>query len=242
MFLIDKLSTSTWTSICLSVLALAAAPAMAQTLPPPEGVVSLASSASVEVVKDVLAVTFSTQREGQDAGAVQNQLKQALEAALTEAQKVADPGQVDVQAGNFAIYPRYSTKGTVNGWTGTAGMTVEGRDMQVIAQLTARITTMAIARVGYSLSRETRETVEGEATAQAIARYRAKAADCAKNFGYTGYNVREVNVSAGDAPSPDAPMLMRAKAMSVIAEEALPVEPGRGTVTVTVSGTVQMMR
>ena len=38
-----------------------------------------------------------------------------------------------------------------------------------------------------ALSRELREKVEGEVAAQAIARYRAKAADYAKQFGYGGY-------------------------------------------------------
>ena len=41
---------------------------------------------------------------------------------------------------------------------------------------------MTIARVGYSLSRESREKVEGELAAQAIGRYRAKAADYAAAF------------------------------------------------------------
>ena len=238
MSLIDKLPVAA----TVAALALLAAPASAQNMAPPEGVVSLASSASIEVAKDLLSVAFSTQREGQDAGAVQLQLKQALEAALNEARKVAKPGQVEVQAGNFSLYPRYSAKGTVNGWTGTANMAVEGRDMQAIGQLTGRITTMTIARVGYNLSRETREKVEGDVTAQAIARYRAKAADYARLFGYTGYLVREVNVSAGETPMADAPMLMRAKVMSAASDEALPVEPGKGLVTVNVNGTVQMTK
>ena len=237
MSLIDKLPVAA----AVAALALLAAPASAQNMAPPEGVVSLSSSASIEVAKDLLSVAFSTQREGQDAGAVQLQLKQALEAALNEARKVAKPGQVEVQAGNFSLYPRYSAKGTVNGWTGTANMAVEGRDMQAIGQLTGRITTMTIARVGYNLSRETREKVEGDVTAQAIARYRAKAADYARLFGYTGYLVREVNVSAGETPYSDAPM-MRAKVMSAASDEALPVEPGKGLVTVNVNGTVQMTK
>ena len=226
----------------LAALAALGSPASAQNLPPPEGVVSLSSSATVEIAKDLLSVGFSTQREGQDAGAVQSQLKQALDAALTEARRVAKPGQVEVQAGNFSLYPRYSAKGTVNGWTGTAAMSVEGRDMQAIGQLTGRITTMTIQRVGYALSRETREKVEGEVTAQAISRYRAKAADYAKQFGYAGYVVREVNVAGGESSPPDMPMLMRAKTMSAAADEALPVEPGKGLVTVNVNGTVQMTR
>ena len=42
--------------------------------PAPLGVLGLSASASVEVVKDVVAVTLSTSREGSDATAVQAQL------------------------------------------------------------------------------------------------------------------------------------------------------------------------
>jgi predicted secreted protein len=114
--------------------------------------------------------------------------------------------------------------------------------MAVIGQLTGRITSMTIARVGYNISRELREKVEGDVTAQAIARYRAKAADYAKQFGYGGYTVREVNVSAGDMPGFMPSPMVRAKAMSAGADEALAVEPGKGSVSVTVSGTVQMTK
>ncbi len=74
--------------------------------PPPQGVLGLSANASVEVAKDLIAVTFSTTREGTDANTVQAQLKQALDAALGEAKKAARPGQVDVQTGNFSLYPR----------------------------------------------------------------------------------------------------------------------------------------
>jgi uncharacterized protein YggE len=78
-----------------------------------------------------------------------------------------------------------------------------------------------------------------DVAAQAIARYRAKAADYARQFGYAGYTIREVNVSAGEGqPSPPVPM-MRAK-MAMQADEAPPVEAGKAVVAVTVNGTVQL--
>ena len=203
-----------------------------------QGVVNLSASASVDVPRDVLSVTLTATREGADAAAVQGALKQALDAALAEARKVAKPGQVDVQTGNFSLFPRYGKPNTMIGWQGNAELVVEGRDMPAIAALTGRITTMTIARVGYNLSRESRERVEGELAAQAIAHYRAKAADYAKQFGYGAFVVREVNVATGEANFP--PPMPRVRAMAASADEALPVEPGRGTVSVTVSGSVQM--
>ncbi|MDQ6680710.1 MAG: SIMPL domain-containing protein, partial [Pseudomonadota bacterium] len=120
---------------------------------PPQGVLSLSTSASVEVPRDLLSVTFSTTREGADAAAVQSQLKQALDAALVEARRAAKPGELDVQTGNFALHPRYAPKGGITGWQGSAELVVEGRDMQAIGQLTGRVSTLTVARVGYGLSR-----------------------------------------------------------------------------------------
>lgn len=220
--------------------ALAATHAAADTLPPPQGVVSLSASASLEVTKDLLGITLNTTREGQDAASVQSQLKQALDAALAEAKKAAKPGQLEVQTGGFSLSPRYTSKGVINGWQGSAELIVEGRDMQAIGQLTGRITTLTISRVAYALSRELREKTEAEVSGQAIARYRAKAADYAKQFGYGSYVIREVNVSGNEQPGAPAPMY-RAKAMSAVAsDESLPVEAGKGVVTVSVNGTVQM--
>lgn len=207
---------------------------------PPQGVVSLSASASIEVTKDLLTVNLTTTREGQDAAGVQAQLKQALDAALAEARKAARPGQLDVQTGNFALAPRYTNKGGISGWQGSAELVIEGRDMQAIGQLTGRITTLTIARVAYNLSRSLRDKVEADASAQAIASYRAKAADYARQFGYAGYVVREVNVASGEPVAYASAPMLRSKAMSAASDESLPVEAGKGTVTVMVSGTVQM--
>lgn len=230
-----------------SVFACAAA-AAADAPREPQGVVSIAASASVEVARDLLAVTLTTSRDGADAAQVQAALKQALDAALTEARRAARPGQLDVQTGNFSLFPRYAANPSrggapaIAGWQGSAELIVEGRDTPAIAALAGRLSTMTVGRVAYALSREQREKVEADVAAQAIARFRARAAEVSRQFGYAGYAIREVSVSAGEPSYPVQPM-MRAQAMSAAAEQApLPVEAGRGSVTVTVSGSVQMTR
>ncbi len=228
---------------CLAAALIACAAstlAGAQTLPAPQNVVSLNASATVEVNKDWLTVVFSTTREGTDAAAVQAQLKQALDAALTEARKAARPGQLEVQTGSFSLYPRYAAKGGITGWQGSTELIVQGRDTQGISQLTGRVQTLLIARTGFSLSREAREKVEGDVTAEAIARFRSRADSAAKLFGFAGYTVREVSVSADGGQMQPQPMMVRSQAMKTSADEALPVEAGKAVVTATVSGSVQM--
>jgi predicted secreted protein len=226
--------------------ALTAGGAAAQVQPPLSGVLNLTTTASVEVTKDVLGIVFNATREGTDAQTVQSALKQALDAALAEARKIAKPGQVDVQTGNFSLYPRYGNprngQPTITGWQGTAELMVQGKDTTSIAQLTGRVGTMAIARVGYTLSKEAREKVEAEVTAQAISDWRAKAQQMTQQFGYSSYSVREVNVATNEQGGGPVPVMMsRAKTMSA-ADEALPTEAGKGDVTATVSGSAQMTK
>ncbi len=232
-------------SLCVPVFALGiwSFSALAQTLPVPQNVVSLTASASQDVNKDWLTVVFATTREGSDAGAVQGQLKLALDAALTEARKAAKPGQVEVQTGAFSLYPRYAPKGGISGWQGSAELVVEGRDTQAIARLTARVQTLTISRTGFSLSREARENVEAEVAAQAISRFRSRAEAVSKQFGFGGYTVREVTVNAESGGGIQMPV-MRAQAMLKSGDDAvaLPVEAGKATVTANVSGSVQMVK
>ena len=224
--------------------------ATAQSVPPPYNVVSLNASATLEVNKDWLTIVLSTTRDGPDAAVVQAQLKQALDAALTEARKIAKPGQVELQTGAFSLSPRYAPPtpkqaasgipGGIAAWQGSAELVVEGRDMQAIAQLSGRIQTLSIARVSSSLSREARQKVEGDVTAQAIDRFRARADAVARQFGYSAYSVREVAVSS-DQPQGVVMAYSRQMAVRAVAEDAtLPVEAGKATVSISVSGSVQM--
>ncbi|MBI5277036.1 MAG: SIMPL domain-containing protein [Burkholderiales bacterium] len=220
------------------LLALGATAAFAQT-PPPQNVLQLSANGTVEVTQDLLVLQLSTTKEGQDAAQVQAQLKSALEAALAEAKKNAAPGQLDVRTGNFALYPRHNRDGRIASWQGTAELVLEGRDFGRISQTAGKIATMTVSGSSFGLSREQRAKVETEAQDIAISRFRAKAAELTKGFGFTGYTLREVSVQANE-PGFVRPMMARAAAAEMPAASQVPVEAGKAAVTVTVSGSVQL--
>jgi predicted secreted protein len=222
-------------------LAASATLASGQTLPVPQNVLQLQASGTVEVQQDLLQMRLAATREGSDPAAVQAQLKTALDAALAEARKTAQPGQMDVRTGNFAIYPRNGRDGRISAWVGTAELLLEGRDFPRITQAAVRIQTMTLGGVSFGLSREQRAQVEGEAQAQAIERFKSRAGELAKAFGFAGYSLREVSVNSSEPGF--APRYRVATAMAAgpaSAEAPVPVEPGKSAVTVTVSGSVQL--
>lgn len=229
--------------IAMSAFALTAKAAFSQNSQAiePHNVVRLSASGVVEVPQDLLVLTLSTSKEGADAAATQAQLTQALDAALAEAKRNAQPGQLDTRTGAFGLYPRYGKDGKINGWQGRAELVLEGRDFARITATAGKIPTMAVSQVGFVLSREARAKGESEAQTQAIAQFKARAAELSRGFGFASYSLREVSVSSNEmAPGP-RPRAMALEARSAaFADAPVPVEAGRAQVLVNVSGSVQM--
>jgi predicted secreted protein len=207
---------------------------------PPQNVLQLSATGTVEAQQDLLSMTLATTRDGADAATVQTQLKTALDAALAEARRNAQPGQLDVRTGNFSLSPRYTRDGKINGWQGSTELVLEGRDFPRITQTAGSISTLSVGNVGFGLSREQRAKVEAEAQTQAIDNFKHKAQELAKDFGFTGYTLREVSVNASQG-GPMQPRMMAVQASFKAASDApVPVEPGKTSVVVNVSGSVQL--
>ncbi len=205
-----------------------------------QNVAQLSASGSVEVQQDLLSISMSTTRDGSDAATVQTQLKQALDSALALAKQAAVPGQMDVRTGNFSLYPRYGKDGKINGWQGTTELVLEGKDFPRITSMAGKIQSLTLGHVSFALSREQRARVEGEAQTLAIERFKAKAGEIAKGFGFAGYSLREVSIQANDQGVGPRPRMMAMQAKAEMSDAPVPVEAGKTAVLVNVSGSVQM--
>jgi predicted secreted protein len=207
--------------------------------PPPQNVLQLSANAAVEVPQDVLMVQLSAVRDGSDPAQVQAQVKQLLDAALNEARRAAQPGLLDVRTGNFSLQPRYNRDGRIASWQGAADLVLEGTDFQRVGQLAGRLNNLNITGSGFRLSREKRAQAEREAQEQAVAQFRAKASELARSFGFRDYGLREVSVQANDMGMP-RPRMMAMEAKAASADAPMPVEAGKTSVVVNVSGSVQL--
>lgn len=215
--------------------------AQVQASSEPANQVSLSASGFLEVPQDWLTISLNTTKEGQDAAAVQAQLKAALDAALAVARPAVLNQQLEMRTGQFSLFPRYSSNGKISGWQGTTELVIEGRDFARISATAGKIQSLTLGHVGFSLSRDAQRQLEADVQALAIERFKAKAADVAKGFGFQGFTLREITISSVDQegvrPLPRA-MAMQAKA--AVADAPVAVEAGKSTVNITVSGTVQL--
>lgn len=207
----------------------------------PANVVQLSASGQVEVAQDMLTMRLGTRREATDANTVQNQLKVALEQALAIARPQAHAGALEVRTGGFGLTPRYGRDGQINGWQGTAELVLEGTDIPRVTATAGQIQSLTVSQAYFGLSREATLKLETEAQAQAIERFKRKADEVSKAFGFSGYSVREVSVSSADQPVyRPAPRVMAMEMKAAAADAPVPVEAGKTAVTVMVNGAIQM--
>jgi len=245
-------SALAWGSALVSLAAALAPAAQAQSQPPatgaaastPRQVVSLAASATDELTQDLLIVTLEAEKDGAVAADVQAGLKQLMESALQQARAAAQPPGLTVRTGSFSVQPRYSNQGKVNGWHGQAQLILEGTDAARIAQLAGKLNQLNVIQMNYGLSRGLREQRESELTSRAIARFRQRAQQIAQDFGAKGYVLGEVQVSSTEPGFEARPYMlkaMRAGVAMAAADAALPVEPGKGVLSVGVNGQIVLV-
>jgi len=205
-----------------------------------QNVAQLSASGSVDVQQDLLSIAMNTTASGADANVVQTQLKQALDAALAIARPAVLPGQLDLRTGNFSLYPRYDRNGKISGWQGSTELVLDGRDFSRITTTAGKIQSLTMGNVSFALSREQRAKVEAEAQTIAIDRFKSKALEVSKSFGFTGYTLREVSINANDQSFQPRPRAMAMQAKSAESDSPVSVEAGKSTVLVNVNGSVQM--
>ncbi|MCF8160380.1 MAG: SIMPL domain-containing protein [Polaromonas sp.] len=202
--------------------------------------VSLSASATVQVPQDELTLTLGTQREGSNAPELQNQLKAALDTALTLARRQAQAPLMNVSTGRFGLSPRHDRNGKLVGWQGTAELILQGRDFVRISQTAAQLQTLSVSSVVFGLSAQQRQDAQSQAQAQAIEQFQKSASEIAKSFGFGGYTLGEIHVNANQ-PGPVRPYMMAASLKSAADESSpVPMEAGLSQVNVNVSGSVQL--
>lgn len=238
-----KNTTSTLAAAVLLAGAAMAQSAFAQSVvqAQPSGVLSLSAQASADVPQDVVDITLFYEQEAQDPASLTSVLNQRADAALRQAKGVDN---VTAHSGSFTVYPSTDRDGRISAWRGRTEVVLESKDFAAASKLAGKMSdSMQVGSVAFSLSPEAQRAAEQKLSTQAIASFKQQAQSSAQAFGYSGYAIREVNIGHNGS-SPRPVMMMAARSMGADAKMSAPMalEGGTSTVTVNVSGSVQMNR
>ena len=227
------------TTVCLAFAAMAvAAPLAAHEAAPVYDRVSLSASVEQEVPNDVLVAVLHAERAGGEQAGLADEVNRLTAAALERARNV--PG-IEVRTLGYNTWPQYD-KQVLRGWRVRQTLRLESRDGKALSRLLGELQqTLALESVGYSVSREAREEAEASLIGRALAAFRARAELVSREMGRGGYRLVQIDVNTHD--STPQPMLMRGAAMAMdSASVAAPVlEAGNRTVTVGVSGSIELL-
>ena len=230
---------------CAFLLSFSGVMAQAQSVKEPQTLQALSSrtihlsaSASAQVLQDWMVMTLSVQKEGIDPATVQKQIKGTLASALALTQASAQTGSLEVSTGQLSVSPRYGRDGKSNGWVGVAELVLQGRDIDGIAALSGRVQGMTVSQVHWAVSPELKRQTENRIQGEAVAQFQARASALARSFGSTGYDLKEVRVSAQE--SAGEPIMRMAAIQMDAAPAPMPVQAGSSRVVMNVSGSIQL--
>lgn len=210
---------------------------------PARDVLTLDATVATEVTPDLAVITLAAEAAGADAAALTREVQQAINAGLTLAKATRD---IEARTGGFSTQPRWSTKGGRDGWTVRAELILKSRDFGALGTLAGRLAQqkLMIASSGFEVSRDLREREEAALIERGIAAFQAKARTAARAFGFTAFNLREVSLGTigGELRPQPRPMLARAAEMAAAPPEPVAIEAGRVMLTLSVSGSVQLVK
>ena len=213
-------------------------PAQAQEL---RDMLSIDATVSAAVQPDTAVITLAVEKQGVEAAPLASEVNAILARALSEAKATAG---VQASSGNYNTQPRYDNKGQRNGWVVRAEVILKAKEFGVLGTLAGKLAKeLQIASNGFEISPELRSKEENALIDKGIAAFRAKALAATRAFSNASFTVREVAVGQIGGGMPERPkMMMQARSAVMAADNAVPIEAGVQQLSLTVSGSVQMMK
>jgi predicted secreted protein len=193
---------------------------------------SLRAEASEEVAQDTVKITLAAEFSDATQAAVAKALSAALDSVMKQAKGTP---KVKVSSGNYSVWPMNDKDGKISNWRGRGEILLESRDFAAASELAATLgDRMPIANLAFSVSPEARAEKEAALLARAAKAFQSRAQEVATAFGFTGYSIRNVDLSGAGAEYQPA-----GRMMSMAADKAsVPLEGGTERVTVSMRGSI----
>ena len=200
--------------------------------------VDLTAEASRPAANDMVRATVFAEAGGNDPAELARRVNQDIAAGLRIIK--GKPG-VSVKSGRQSTFPVHGQNQRIESWRVHSELVLESRDAAAVSELLGRLQQMrlAVGSVAQLPTPETRRKVEDEATRDAIAAFRQRAAVVAEVLGKP-YRIRHLSIQQS-GQMPPVPILRASRGMAADAPPPpMPLEAGESLVTTIVSGQVEV--
>ncbi len=215
-------------------LALASPVAAGDMDPPSVPVVTVTASASASVANDRLHAWLRAEAQNASAAAAASDVNTRVAKALA---RIKAAPALTVQTSGYTT-AQIAERGQPVRWRVAQSVSIEGSDFATIANLVTQlqeIDGLLLSGLTFDVSSAKRRETEDALTQQALAAWRARAANAVRGLGLTAWRPGRVNVNTSDQAPPQLMFRGGVAAMSAPAA-TVPLEAGATEVTVTVTG------
>ncbi|WP_303909199.1 SIMPL domain-containing protein [Thiohalomonas denitrificans] len=195
--------------------------------------VSLQAEVSREVENDRMRAVLAVQEEGSDPAQLAERINQAMRWALGQVESFES---VTGETGGYRTRPVYQ-KGTLTHWRAVQSLRLESGDFTALSSLVGQLQEkIQVQSMGFEVSEKTRRAAENDLIDDALGAFKVRAERVRQNLGAGDWRIVQLNIGTrGNGPGP-------VYRMETMAERAPPaVKGGETTVSVIVSGTIQLL-
>jgi predicted secreted protein len=154
--------------------------------------------------------------------------------------KAKEAPAIKVQTLDYQTSPVYQ-KNAVTGWRVSQSLRLEGRDKAALSDLIGALQErLNLKHVGYQVSRELHREVEDRLIGEAIAAFQARAKRVAADLQRRNYRLVQMDVNSGAGPGPILRQRAMPMAMAEVAVAPPAIEAGTQTITIGVSGEIEL--
>jgi predicted secreted protein len=187
------------------------------------------------VENDRMQAVLSLTADDDNATRLADRINRSMDAALKTAKTRV---KVEVRTGSYRTYPVY-IKEKIQRWRATQELRLESSDFAELGGLIGQLQEhLQVTSINFSVSAAKRAAVEDELIVQALDAFKQRAELVRKQLAAKGYRVVDVSINTGGGQP--VPIMMRATTMEAASVAPPALEAGTSTVTVSVSGVVEL--
>jgi predicted secreted protein len=188
------------------------------------------------VSNDTMHVTLNTFSEARDPAGLAARINEDMEWALGIAKRQEG---VTAGTGGYQTYPVYRDN-VLKGWRGEQSLELEGKDSRNISRLVGELQEkLQVKSMSFSVSDEKRAGIENRLISRALDAFKARASIVVGNLHASGYRIVDITISTS-SQRPPVPYPVGMMATPMQAESRVAVEAGESSISVMVSGTIEL--
>jgi len=166
---------------------------------PPEGIVNLQASASMEVETDTMQAVISVEAENYDPSALAKNINEKMAWALKAAKQFKD---VKVKGGQYTSHQLYN-KRIFRAWRGSQTITLKSKNSAQLGKLIGVLQEkLLIKSLRYHVSKEKRDAVNKKLVKLAIKNFKEQALVVTQGFDKNKYVIHQISINTNNQQRP----------------------------------------